>query len=223
MTRLVRLSSLLTLSLVALAGCGGSDSAGAGDAAAGSDATSATADAATSDAFVADGAAAADAVASDTATAKLDAAASSDAGADLSLVKVAWGATAAAYTNAALPAYIMIATKPGMAVQVNVPTMCPGGGTTLLEGPGMMDAMRRTTAMLTMTFAACNINGLVIDGKWLIKQDIVALVGGTEEYSGDLTYSGVLARTCPTAVKRIITATGTTWQGTFCGEDITKW
>jgi hypothetical protein len=151
-----------------------------------------------------------------------DGAATGDARADLSLVKVAYSVAYAAYAQSALPAYIMITQKPGMTVDVMVSQMCPEGGSTLLAGPGMT-VMNRLTADLVLTFNSCKINGLTIAGKWTVKQDIVTQMGGFDDYSGELTFSGLYANTCPTMVRRTITATAQTISGTFCGEDVSKW
>ena len=214
---------LFVLPLLAGTGCG--DSGGTSGDGAVTDAPAAQPDGA-----VASDATASDAGATDGATTTADAAktsapdgaATGDARADLSLLKVAWGVAYAAYAQSALPAYIMVTGKPGMQVDVMVSQMCPEGGSTLLAGPGMI-VMNRMTADLVLTFNSCKINGLTIAGKWAVKQDIVTQMGGTDDYSGDLTFSGLYANTCPTMVRRTITATSQTISGTFCGEDVSKW
>jgi hypothetical protein len=222
---------LLVLPLLPLlAGTGCGDSGGSSGDGAATDAPAAQPDGAvTSDATASDtsasdaGATEGGTSTADTATTPApDGAATGDARADLTLVKAAWTASYAAYLQSALPAYIMIVGKAGMQADVMVPQNCPEGGTTLLAGPGMV-VMNRTTADLVLTFSACKINGFIINGKWAVKQDIVTQMGGFDDLSGDLTFSGAYSNTCPTMVRRTITATSQTASGTFCGEDITKW
>jgi hypothetical protein len=234
MTTYKTLASLLLLPLMLSAACGSSDGTSGdgstGDALASGDAI-VSGDGGASDAAASDGAPASDASVADAVTTSPDGASATpdatkgDASAELGTIQLLWGASINAYIDTALPQIIMIAGIPaGMTGPISTTKACPEGGSYLLTGTATKDTMGRTTSDLVMNFAMCKFNGLIIEGKWNVKQDVVFQMGGHEDYSGDLTYSGSVSRTCATMVRRNITATNTqSFTGMFCGSDIATW
>jgi hypothetical protein len=226
MTPSLRALALLVLPVLLAPACGGDDAGSATptDAAAlGAADAGAGADSATGSDVAAAG--------TDVGLPSADAAATGGDGPSgampLDQAKVAWVAAYAVFLNSWTPAVIMIGTAADPAHgQVNVPANCPGGGTTLLKGPFMMDAMTRNyTATFQLAFADCGINGVKIAGLWDVPS--MGVYGGagasTTEYIGDLTFSGILSGTCETHVKQAAPGPGmTAWTGTFCGYDIQK-
>jgi hypothetical protein len=165
---------------------------------------------------------------SDAAASGADGGAAGDGGMQAMTLKLVWSGTYAAYVDASLAAFLMVATSgktPPATVDVMVEKKCAEAGNTVLKGPAMLTGPGMTVTDYTFTFAGCKFNGLTIDGTWSVKSSIHQTMGGTETYAGDLKYGGVYVGTCPTMLKRTITpaAPTGTWEGTFCGYDVTKW
>jgi hypothetical protein len=222
MARSLRILPLLFLPLLSSASCGDDGGAAAGDAAPISDA-SVPGDATSPDGSAPD-ASAVDSATSDSGTTTPDAGATVEGGAQDSTAMLLWSATFQVYLQSSLDVLVMSTGKPaGTAAPISVMKVCPEAGSTLIVGTVTTDAMGRTVSDLTMTFDKCKVNGLIIEGKWAIKQDTVVQVGGNETYAGDLSYSGLFTRTCATMTKRVITPTAQTLEGMFCGVNAATW
>lgn len=111
---------------------------------------------------------------------------------------------------------------------VDYDSSCADGGSVTLTGTLTQSVTPGEVAQsfdYVATFAACEDDGLVIDGEvdYLFAQEVTTDVVQTWDYAGTLTYSGTYSGSCEVDVQGEQSATESsasiTWSGTFCGED----